>query len=354
MRSDGANVMQAVCPKCGQPAEQGLCPNCILESTEILSCPDAVEVTICSVCGSRQVKGKWQLPDSRSVEELASQAAVDSILFHRDFEHLDIEIELPKMGATRYLARICIRGSFKGQTVQKQCEIPIRVKLVACDRCSRMAGKYFQSTVQVRGNRTRDLTLQEMEECRRIAESMAESSYRGGDQLSFIQDIKEVRGGMDIILGSTQLGRHLAKALQERFGGKLLESCKLVGRKDNRDVFRSTLLIRFPRLRRRDIVSFKGSFFEVTGFDGKTTLIASLREDRRSSLNEENSEHVEILGNRDKAQKAMVVAEDEDILEILDPETFRTALATRPKDLKIKPGEEVSVLRTVDGFIVLE
>ncbi len=346
--------MQSVCPKCGLPAEQGLCPECIQESTELLSCPDMVEVTVCSVCGSRQVKGKWQLPDSRSTEELASQAAVDSLWFHREFERPDIEIDLCKVGATRYLARICIRGSFKGQAVQKQCEIPIRIKLVACDRCSRMAGKYFQSTVQVRGNRTRDLTLQEMEECKRIAESMAESGYRGGDQLSFIQEIKEVRGGLDIILGSTQLGRHLARALQARFGGKLLESCKLVGRKDNRDVYRSTLLVRLPRLKRGDIVSFRGSFFEVTGFDGKTTLIASLREDRRSSLSEENAESVEILGNRDDAQKAVVVAEDEDILEILDPETFQTALATRPKDLEIRPGEEVSVVRTVDGFIVLE
>ena len=354
MRPDGANVIQSVCPKCGLPAEQGLCPQCILESTELLICPDLAEVTICSVCGSRQIKGKWQIPDSRSVEELASQTAVDSLWFHKEFERLEVEIELCKVGATRYLARASVTGSFKGQAVQKQCEIPVRIKLVACDRCSRMAGKYFQSTVQVRGNRNRELSKQEMEECKRTAESMADSGYRGGDQLSFIQEIKEVKGGLDIVLGSTQLGRHLARVLQERFGGKLLESCKLVGRKDNRDVYRSTLLVRLPRLKRGDIVSFRGSLFEVAGFDGKITRIASLREGRRSSLSEESAENVEVLGNRAEAQKAMVVSEDHDILEILDPETFRTALAPRPKDLEIKSGEEVKVVRTVNGFIVLE
>ncbi|VVB67769.1 NMD3 family protein [uncultured archaeon] len=346
--------MQAACPKCGLPADQGLCPQCTLESMEILDFPDLVEVTICSVCGSRQVKGNWQIPDSRSIEELASQAAVDSLWFHKEFETPKIELELGKVGATRYLARACVTGSFKGQPVQRRFEIPVRIKLVACDRCSRMAGNYFQSTVQVRGNSNRQLSEQEMEECKRTAESMADAGYRGGDQLSFIQEIKKVKGGLDIVLGSTRLGRHLAKALQESLGGRILESCKLVGRKDNRDVFRSTLLVRLPRLKRGDIVSFRGSLFEVTGFDGKTTQIASLREGRRSSLSEENAENVEILGNRADAQRATVISEDHDILEILDPETFRVALAPRPRDLEIKSGEEVAVVRTVNGFIVLE
>ncbi len=346
--------MQSACPKCGQPAQQGLCPQCILESTELLGFPDQVEVTICSVCGSRQTKGKWQIPDSRSVEQLASQAAVDSLWFHKEFERPKIEIEIGKVGATRYLARASVTGSFKGLAVQRRFEIPVRIKLVACDRCSRMAGKYFQSTVQVRGNRVRELSRQEMEECKRTAESLADSGYRGGDQLSFIQEIKEVRGGLDIVLGSTTLGRRLARALQERVGGRLLESCKLVGRKDSRDVFRSTLLVRLPRLKKGDIVSFRGTLFEVAGFDGKMTLIASLREGRRSSLSEENAENVEILGNRADARRATVISEDHDILEILDPETFRVALAPRPKDLEIKSGEEVVVVRTVNGFIVLE
>jgi len=249
--------MQAVCPKCGLPSKQGLCPQCTLESRELLGVPNLLEVTVCPVCGSRQVKGRWQIPDGRSVEDLASQAAVDSLWFHKEFESPNIELELCKTGATRYLARALVTGSHKGQSVQRQCEIPVRIKFVACDRCSRMAGKYFQSTVQVRGNRDRELSGQEMETCKRIAESMADSGYRGGDQLSFIQEIKKVKGGLDIILGSTKLGRHLARALQERFGGRLLESCKLVGRKDNRDVFRSTLLVRLSRLKRGDIVSFR-------------------------------------------------------------------------------------------------
>jgi nonsense-mediated mRNA decay protein 3 len=287
------------------------------------------------------------------VEELAHQAAIDALCLHKELAEPQIELDLRKVGATRYLAKINIDGSFRGQSISEQCEIPVRIKLMACDRCSRMAGKYFQSTVQLRGNTVRSMTEREIEECKKTAQDMADSGYHGGDHLSFIQEMKEVKGGLDIILGSTQLGRRMARAFVERFGGKLLETAKLVGKKDSRNVYRSTLLVRFPRLKRGDIVSFRGSLFSVAGFDGKATLISSLREKRRSSMNEEDSETVAILGNITDARAAMVISKDDDVLEIMDPETYRAAFAARPRDLQVEPGEDVKVVRTADGFIVL-
>jgi len=345
--------MQAICHRCGLPTVEGLCRQCTLEKAKLVSYPDQVEVVICSVCGSRQVKSRWLLPDNRSVEEQAHQAAVDALCLHKELAEPQIELSLRKVGATRYLAKININGSFRGQGISEQCEIPVRIKLMACERCSRMAGKYFQSTVQLRGNAVRSMTAREIEECKKTARDMADSGYHGGDQLSFIQEMKEVKGGLDIILGSTQLGRRLARTFVERFGGKLLETAKLVGKKDSRNVYRSTLLVRFPRLKRGDIVSFRGSLFSVAGFDGKATLISSLREGRRSSMSEENSETVEILGNIADALAATVISKDDDVLEIMDPETYRAALAARPRDRQVEPGEEVKVVRTADGFIVL-
>ena len=152
--------MQAICHRCGLPTVEGLCRQCTLEKATLVSCPDQVEVVICSVCGSRQVKARWQLPDSRSVEELAHQAAVDALCLHKELAEPQIELDLRKVGATRYLAKININGSFRGQSISEQCEIPVRIKLVACDRCSRMAGKYFQSTVQLRGNTVRSMTAE--------------------------------------------------------------------------------------------------------------------------------------------------------------------------------------------------
>ena len=345
--------MQALCPRCGMPSEGGLCKSCALETTKIFSCPDQVEVVICSVCGSQHVKGRWLQPDDRDEEEMAASAAADAVWLHRDLAGADIDVDLKKVGATRYLAAIDITGSFQGEPVSLQCSIAVRVKMMACDRCSRIAGKYFESTVQLRGNAGRAITAREMEECKKMAGDMADAGYRAGEMLSFIQEMKEVKGGLDIILGSTQLGRRMARAFQERFGGRLLETAKLVGKKDSRDVFRTTLLVRFPRLQRGDIVSFRGSLAYVSGFDGKATLLTTLREGRRTSMSEENSQTVPVLGNRGDAVAATVISADRDVLEIMDPETFRSALAARPKGQEVRPGEEVMVVRTADGFIVL-
>lgn len=344
-------MKQSICPKCGQPSTEGLCPACTLKSTKILTCPDRIEVTVCPVCGAKLVKGRWQITE-RTTEELAYEATDDSLLVHGDIQDPYIDIQLMKRGATRYLARVSMKGSFMGIPVEEASEIPVKIILTACDRCSRMAGKYFESTIQIRGS-SRPPTRAEFDTCRDIALSMTEACYRSGDQLAFIQDIKETEGGLDLVLGSTQLARQIARAIFERYGGRTQESAKLVGKKDGNDIYRTTILVRFPNLKRGDIISNRGTIFEVTGFDCRKTLLTSLEGDRRTSLKEEDAEGLLVLGNRADARKAVVVAKDERVLEILDPESYKTAVASRPRGMTVKEGEEVVVVRTGEGFIVL-
>jgi nonsense-mediated mRNA decay protein 3 len=92
----------------------------------------------------------------------------------------------------------------------------------------------------------------------------------------------------------------------------------------------------------------------VAGFDGKMTMISGFADGRRSSLSEEITETIEVLGNKSDSIKAVVVSLDDNVLEIMDPETYKIILAARPKDFEIKPGAEVNVVRTANGFIVLE
>jgi len=90
--------MQALCPRCGMPSEGGLCKSCALETTKIFSCPDQVEVVICSVCGSQHVKGRWLQPDDRDEEEMAASAAADAVWLHRDLAGADIDVDLKRWG----------------------------------------------------------------------------------------------------------------------------------------------------------------------------------------------------------------------------------------------------------------
>ena len=47
--------------------KKGCASNVYWIQQKSFSYPDQAEVVICSVCGSRQIKGKWQLPDNHSV-----------------------------------------------------------------------------------------------------------------------------------------------------------------------------------------------------------------------------------------------------------------------------------------------
>lgn len=345
-------MRQSICPKCGQPSTEGLCSACTLKSTKILSCPDRVEITMCPVCGAKLVKGRWQITE-RTAEELAYETINDSLLVHSDIKNPEVDIQLLKRGATRYLARVSLKGAFMSIPVEEAADIPVKIILTACDRCSRMAGKYFESTIQVRGS-SRPPTKAELDTCRNIALSMTEACYRSGDQLAFIQDIKETEGGLDLVIGSTQLARQIARAIFERYGGRTQESAKLVGKKDGNGIYRTTILVRFPNLKKGDIISSRGTIYEVTGFDCRKTFLTSLEGGRRTSLMEEEVDGLPVLGNRADAQKAVVVAKDERVLEILDPQSYKTAVAARPRGMEVKEGEEVVVVRTGDGFIVLE
>ena len=113
-------MRQAICPRCGQPTDDGFCRQCIQETTKLVSCPDLVEVVVCSICGSQQINGKWQLPNSRSLEELASQAAVDSLWLHKELTGQEIDIDLRAVGATRYIARLVVAGNFRGKDISEQ------------------------------------------------------------------------------------------------------------------------------------------------------------------------------------------------------------------------------------------
>ncbi|HWQ20914.1 MAG TPA: NMD3-related protein [Methanotrichaceae archaeon] len=343
--------MKSVCPKCGGPSEMGLCDRCSLESIKPLSCPDKVEVTVCSVCGARLVRGKWQITE-KTPEEQAYEAVQSAVAVHKDLENPVADVRLMPRGATRYLANVTLHGNFRSLQVEDSCQIPVKVIRMACDRCSRKAGKYFEATIQVRGPGRAPTDL-ELSEAVNMALSMVDACYRRGDQLAFIQDVEEVKGGVDIVFGSTQLARQVARAIYERFGGSILETTKLVGMKDGNDLYRSTILVRMPRLKKGDFMKFKGSIYEVTGFDGKNILLTSI-DGRKSAVSEEDAQDIEVLGNRSQAKKTVVISKDEKVVEIMDPETFKMAFAPRPRDLDTNPGDEVRVVKIGDGFLILD
>ena len=345
-------MKKSVCPICGQPSVEGLCKRCLLESTDLLSCPGAIEVTICQVCGSELLQGKW-VPQDSPTEELVTDAASKAIGVHRDLLNPKMTLSLHQLSPSRYSVHVTLGGEFAGQAAWEECKIHVKVRRTTCDRCSRISGNYYEAIVQLRAAE-RALTESEIDQSLLIADTLAERSRKRGDQLGFIQKIEDTRGGLDIVVGSLKLGRQIGRAVIERFGGRIKESHKLTGRKDGKDLYRTNISVRLPRFVTGDLVEYEGEILEVKGSDGRNTICRGLTNGCRRLISDEDTKTAQVLGNRSNAEKCVVIAKDESVVEILDPESYRTAFIARPKVFDEEVGGEVLVLRTGKGLIMLQ
>lgn len=341
-------TLSSICPKCGRPSQMGLCDQCRLEVADLLDCPDHLEVVLCSVCGAQLRHGKW-IPTTSVLEDLIFDEVDGSFGVHKDLENYEVTVHITPKKHNRYQVIVNLDGEFLGLPAQEECRIPVTVRRMTCDRCSRMAGNYYEATIQIRGSGKPPFDS-ELEESKIIAQNVTEKNLEKGNQFSFIQDIKVVRGGLDIVLGSTQQGRRIAKALLNRFGGKTQESYKLMGKKDGKNVYRTNILVRFPRFRAGDVVKYKSSVLVAEGFEGKRTIFTSIDSWARVVLSEEDVDQVQILGNRSQSQRSVVVAGDVDVLDILDPDSYQTISISRPRKLVVGPGQDVDVIR-LDGHV---
>ena len=97
----------------------------------------------------------------------------------------------------------------------------------------------------------------------------------------------------------------------------------------------------------------EGVLLEIRGFEGKKTIAIGIRDGRRRILSEEIAKKAQLLGNRAEVERSMVVAEDEDVVEIMDPESFKTVSLSKPRGVEGVLGQEVDVLRSREGMIIL-
>jgi nonsense-mediated mRNA decay protein 3 len=64
------------------------------------------------------------------------------------------------------------------------------------------------------------------------------------DKNAFIVEESQVKGGVDLKLGSSKAAKALGAHFKTKFGAEIKESVTLMGRKEGKNIFRKTILIR--------------------------------------------------------------------------------------------------------------
>jgi len=83
---------------------------------------------------------------------------------------------------------------------------------------------------------------------------------------------KELKNGMDYYCSDSSLTRALGKRLQDKFGGELKVTATLHTKKDNKELYRTTVLFREAQFKKGDEVKYLGETYLVRSMDGKIFL----------------------------------------------------------------------------------
>ena len=230
------------CPQCGKITDDlidSLCRECFMRAIRLIE-PEAMKVSVsmCRNCGAYFRGGETRI----SIEDAVVHKVTREIRRrYRDrLESCVVEVNriVKDSVRRRAIATVSVMAEIRGVTVEQTGEIEVDIKTGTCDRCSRIAGGYYAAIVQIRAQ-NRFPADDELA----TAVEIAQSSLSGDDFVSRQRLLKE---GLDIYVSSMECGRRISRAIVKRLGGKFTESQRLYGRKDGRNIYRASFVVRLP------------------------------------------------------------------------------------------------------------
>ncbi|QLG60852.1 60S ribosomal export protein NMD3 [Halorarum salinum] len=357
------------CPRCGDPVperdeplpgeprdrDRVLCDACYFEDFDLVDAPERVEIQVCSGCGAVRRGNRWVDVGARDYTDVAVEEVSEALGVHLSAEDVRWGVEPEQVDETTIRMHCTFAGVVRGVPVEESAVVPVKISRGTCDRCGRIAGGSYAATVQVRGvDRVPDTA--EEREAVEIAESLVAGREADGDRDAFVTEIVDQPEGTDIKLSTNKLGKTVATRITERLGGSYSEAPTLVTEDgDGNEVYRVTFAVRLPKFRPGDVV-------DPDDGDGPV-LVRSVRgnlkgvrlrtgERYEASFEEGETPDAEPVGEAgDAAETTVVTVEDENAVQVLDPETFEAVTVPNPE---FYDGDDtVRALRTDDGLFVL-
>jgi nonsense-mediated mRNA decay protein 3 len=207
------------CFLCGKKTDdlvKGYCEGCYKKQFNLIEVPEEIVVTTCPRCNRKFEWNNWKEMD---VADLVRDRI--KVLG----EDVKVTIDVDKS------IKLTARGFLEGSSHEKEevHEIRMKINKNTCPVCSREAGKYFEATVQVRGE-------------------MKKEDFDAFDDLAYKRSgffrVKEVKGGYDFFVGSKSLAKKMTEYIVKKYKIDKTKSFQLVTKKDGRDLYRDTILLR--------------------------------------------------------------------------------------------------------------
>lgn len=342
------NIQDVICPRCGGPVEgEGLCGRCRGSSTTWVTFDPRVISVHCPSCNSQKNGSTWT-DTERGRDEIGPELVRMAVHFHPDVKSPSIAMTIRDRTLNRSFAEVTATGILYGQKKETTGIIEIAWQKEQCNRCNRISGSYYEGLVQVRAQ-GRKLMPHESLTAQQIASEVEDGMQAGGDRLSYISEMEETREGLDITIGSQQIGLAISQAIVQRLGGRYTTHPKLVGEKAGKKLFRITYSVRLPRYTRGDVVRAGTGYGQVMQVEGQYIRYFDLKTGQSRSAKEEDFGG--LIGNVRDAPDALIAYVDGDVFGIIDPETGVTRECPVGPWRNAYPGQHIRVLKDQENLV---
>lgn len=210
------------CFVCGKKTEdmiEGYCKECYCKKFQLIEVPKEIEVKMCGKCMRKMDRNKWREIDLCDIIREKIRVIGESVSLRVESEDDDV-------------GRIYARGFLEGMREPKEevHELTLKIRKVTCPTCGKSSGFYFETTIQIRGGTLTDEDFDNINDITRNREGFYRLEY--------------AKGGCDMKVSSKSLGKKIAEYVVKKYKIDKKLSFKLVTKKDGRDLYRDTVLLR--------------------------------------------------------------------------------------------------------------
>lgn len=220
-------------------------------------------VKICSNCFKHEYKGK--MVPTTTVDD-----AVYDMIGLRFKNAKKVELFIPEHKQNPGI-------NVEAEAIVDDMIVPILISYTICANCSKLLGQAYNGLLQLR-NPSKEILAFVQYELKKATEKN-------------VHCIKEedVTNGRDYQITDAKYAQHLGRMLQNAFGGELVITAKLVSRskETSKDLYRTTVLFRYPKFRKGDVVSYKGRDVRIINFSKKVYVI-DLKSNKKEQVSYES------------------------------------------------------------------
>lgn len=338
------------CVECGREDELigSLCRECYSKKHSLVTLADHVDLTLCAHCSAMETGKGWE--DVGSMREAVEAAIEQSLELSKGARAVDMRVEISQRDERNLQADVDVLVSVDGAEFGRKLGTVVRLKRGSCPECSKQQGRYYEAILQVRGP-GRSLPERTEKEVERLVSDRVASMRKSSREI-FLSKVERVRGGLDFYFSTVPAARSIAREIENSMCAEYKESSSLWGRRDGKEIYRMTFLVRFLGFSPGDVIEHESGLYYVTGMSKGMVRGMDIVKGEERSIRVKESGECSLVRPRSGILKAVVVADVGDELQVLDPETMRTLDVRKPPGFSRK-GEQVRLVKTNAGAFLL-